>query len=164
MDEKEIPREQLKLREKPDLLSPPYLDQPYQCATAVTVHGFLPHATIEVEVAGAVVISQPVEFPLPVGATIGLPAPLVAGQIVRARQQLGAGQSDWSAPVATLDHTSEYPAGPPRPVINPAPVFKCGGGAVAVVPPTETATAAPPNWRSRPHGTRTTTKTHATEG
>jgi hypothetical protein len=97
MDEKEIPRERLNLKERPDLLSPPYLDQPYQCATAITVHGFVPHATIEVEVAGAVVVTQAVGFPLPVGATIKLPAPLVAGQIVRARQKLGAGQSDWWA-------------------------------------------------------------------
>jgi hypothetical protein len=126
MDEKVVSRERLKLREDPKVLSPPYLDQPYQCATAVTVHGFVPHATIDIEVAGAVVVSQVVGFPLPVGATIGLPAPLVAGQVVRARQKLAAGQSDWSAPVAALDHTVEYPAGPPRPVINPAPVYRCG--------------------------------------
>jgi hypothetical protein len=126
MDEKEVPRERLGLKERPELLSPPYLNQPYQCATSVTVHGFVPHATIDVEVAGAVVVSQPVGFPQPVGATIGLPAALVAGQVVRARQNFGPGQSDWSAPVTTLDHTVEFPAGPPRPEINPAPVYKCG--------------------------------------
>ena len=80
MDEKEVPRERLKLKEKPDLLSPPYLAQPYACALSVTVYGFVPHATIEVEIAGVVVVSQPVGFPQPVGATLTLPAPLVAGQ------------------------------------------------------------------------------------
>ncbi|HEX6861855.1 MAG TPA: hypothetical protein VF414_03510, partial [Thermoanaerobaculia bacterium] len=126
MDEKEVPRERLRLEEQEGLLSPPYLAQPYQCATAVTVYGFVPHATIDVEVAGVVVATRPVGFPQPVGATIRLPAPLVAGEIVRARQTLGALQSDWSAPYTVLDHTKEFPAGPPRPVINPAPVFECG--------------------------------------
>jgi hypothetical protein len=126
MDEKVVPRERLKLKEDPKLLSPPYLAQPYQCATAVTVYGFVPHATIEIEVDGAIVVTQPVGFPQPVGATLSLPAPLVAGQDVRARQTFGSGQSDFSAPVTALDHTQEFPAGPPRPVINPAPVFECG--------------------------------------
>jgi hypothetical protein len=126
VDEKEVPRERLRLRDRPDLLSPPYLAQAYQCAVAVTVYGFVPHATIDVEVGGAVVVSQPVGFPQPVGATLPLPAPLVAGQVVRARRTLGPAQSDWSAPVTALDHTKEFPAGPPRPVINPAPVYQCG--------------------------------------
>ncbi|EIM96278.1 hypothetical protein WQE_34671 [Paraburkholderia hospita] len=126
MDEREVPRERLGLKENPDLLSPPYLDQPYQCAQSVTVHGFVPHATIEVEVAGTVVVTQPVGFPQPVGATVVLPSPLVAGQVVRARQKFGPGQSDFSSPITAIDHTKEFPAGPPRPVINPAPVYKCG--------------------------------------
>ena len=56
MDGKEVPRDRLDLKEDPELLSPPHLAQPYQCATAVTVYGFVPHATIDVEVAGAVVV------------------------------------------------------------------------------------------------------------
>ena len=126
MDENEVPRERLQLKEKQDLLSPPYLEQPYQCATTVTVYGFVPHATIDVEVVGSFVVSQPVGFPQPVGAALPLPAPLVADQVVRARQTLGSAQSDWSTPVTALDHTKEFPAGPPRPVINPAPVYQCG--------------------------------------
>src|SRR5262249_11012030 len=92
----------------------------------VTVYGFVPHAKLEIEVAGAVVVSQTVGFPEPVGTTLPLPAPLVAGQALRARQKFGPGQSDWSAPVTALDHTQEFPAGPPRPEINPAPVYECG--------------------------------------
>ncbi|WP_165067072.1 alpha/beta hydrolase [Paludisphaera rhizosphaerae] len=126
MDEKEVPRDRLELKEDPKLLSPPYLAQPYACAVAVTVYGFVPHATIEIEVAGVSVVTQPVGFPEPVGATLKLPAPLTAGQAVRARQMLGPGVSDWSAPVTALDHTKDFPAGPPRPEINPAPVYKCG--------------------------------------
>lgn len=126
MNAQEVPRERLNLKEDPDLLSPPYLATPYQCAQAVTVHGFVPHASIDIEVAGTIVVSQTVGFPQPVGATLPLPAPLVAGQVVRARQKSGTAQSDWSAPVAALDHTQEFPAGPPRPEINPAPVYECG--------------------------------------
>ena len=126
MDDTEVSRERLELREKQGLLSPPYVEQPYQCATAVTVHGFIPHATIDIEIGGAVVVSQLVGFPQPVGATLPLPTPLVAGQVVRARQTLSPAQSDWSVPVTTVDHTQEFPAGPPRPVIDPAPVYECG--------------------------------------
>ena len=126
MNEREVPRQRLELGENPELLSPPYVATPYQCASAVTVYGFVPHATIDVEVEGVVVVTQPVGFPEPVGATLALPAPLVAGQIVRVRQEFGGVQSDWSVPVTTIDHTAEYPAGPPRPVISPAPVYECG--------------------------------------
>ena len=55
-----------------------------------------------------------------------LPAPIVAGQVVRARQTLGPAQSDWSAPATALDHMKEFPAGPPCPVINPAPIHEYG--------------------------------------
>jgi hypothetical protein len=126
MNQREVPRVRLRIREDPRVLSRPYLDQPYQCATSVTVHGFVPHATLDVEVAGAVVTTAPGGFPEPVGATLALPSPLVAGQAVRVRQTLGAAQSDFSDPVTVLDHTKEFPAGPPRPQINPAPVYECG--------------------------------------
>lgn len=126
MDEKEVSRERLRLKENGKLLSPPYLAQPYQCAASITVYGFVPHAIIDIEVAGAVVVSQPAGFPEPNGATLTLPAPLVANQIVRARQKSGAAKSDWSMPVTALDHTKEFPGGPPRPEINPAPIYECG--------------------------------------
>lgn len=117
---------QLKLRDNPELLSPPRLVELYQCAVAVTVFDFLPHAEIDIEVDGAVVVTQQVGFPEPVGATLPLPAPLVAGQTVRARQRLGGLTSGWSQPSTVLDHTKEFPAGPPRPQINPAPPLECG--------------------------------------
>jgi len=126
MDSREIPRERLDLKDNPQLLSPPQLENPYQCAIAVTVYGFIPHAKIEIEVAGAVVAGQTAGFPEPAGETIALPTPLVAGDVVRARQSSGGALSDWSVPVEAMDHTREFPAGPPRPQINPAGVFRCG--------------------------------------
>lgn len=119
--------DRLGLKDDPELLSPPWLGEPlYQCATAVTVWGFVPHATVEVELDGTIVLSQSVGFPEPVGATLALPAPLVAGQQARVRQTAGGATSDWSPLVEVRDHTKDYPAGPPRPQVNPAPVLTCG--------------------------------------
>lgn len=68
MDETVIDVERLKLKEDRELLSPPWLAEPlYQCATAVTVWGFVAHATVEVELDGIVVINTQVGFPEPVG-------------------------------------------------------------------------------------------------
>lgn len=127
MNAKQVSRKRLKLEDDPRLLSPPWLAEPlYQCASAVTVLGFVPHADIDVEVAGAVVVSRTVGFPEPEGATLVLPAALVAGQSVRVRQRTATGQSAWSAASTVRDHTKDYPAGPPRPEINPSPLYKCG--------------------------------------
>ncbi|MDN3025183.1 hypothetical protein [Streptomyces sp. S.PB5] len=114
------------LRDDPELLSPPRLAPLYRCATAVTVLDFLPLADIDVEIDGVVVLSAPVGFPLPVGATLKLPAPLVAGQTVRGRQRHSGRTSAWSAPEQVRDHTVDHPAGPPRPQISPTPLFACG--------------------------------------
>lgn len=68
MNEKVVDRERLRLEDNPELLSPPWVAEPlYQCTTAVTVFGFIPHADIDVEVDGSVVFSATVGFPEPVG-------------------------------------------------------------------------------------------------
>jgi hypothetical protein len=126
MDQRVVSRRELDLKDDPSLLSPPWLAQPYACATSVTVYGFVPHADLEIEVAGASVLTQTVGFPQPVGATLTLPAALGIGDAVRVRQSFGGAMSDWSAAVTAQDHRIEFPAGPPRPQINPAPVFECG--------------------------------------
>lgn len=127
MDKDEVNRQRLDIRDDPVFISPPYLEEPlYQCASAVTVHGFIPHAKINIEVDGSIVVSQTAGFPEPSGHSIDLPSDLVAGQVVRARQQYGGATSAWSASVAVRDHTQDYPAGPPRPQIDPAPVHECG--------------------------------------
>ncbi|MGH3145245.1 MAG: hypothetical protein ACRDTR_05535 [Rubrobacter sp.] len=122
-----VERERLDLRDNPELLSPPVVVEPlYGCAAAVTVQSYAPGAEIEIRVDASIVATAPGGFPWPDGVTIQLPAPLVAGERVRARQRTTMAQSDWSAPVTVRDHTRDYPAGPPRPEINPAPVYRCG--------------------------------------
>ena len=82
-----VPRKRLELRDDQRLLSPPIVGAPlYQCAIAVTVYGFVPDATLDVEVAGAVAVAgAPGGFPNPIGRTITLPAALTAGQVVRGK-------------------------------------------------------------------------------
>lgn len=123
----QVPVKKLKLEETRPL-SPPLLDEPlYQCASAVTVLGFVPQAKLDVQVGGVTVIADaPGGFPQPQGATLTLPAPLVAGEQVRARQKFGGITSGWSPVVTVRDHTKDFPAGPPRPQIDPAPVLECG--------------------------------------
>ena len=114
------------LPENRKALSPPVILEPlYQCATAVTVLAFEPNADIHLDVDGSVT-TAPGGFPFPNGVTIDLPAPLVAGQKVKARQRIGGVNSAWTALIVVKDHTKDFPAGPPRPQINPAPVYECG--------------------------------------
>jgi hypothetical protein len=123
----EVPRDKLDLKDDPGVLSPPIVDPAWQCASVVAMHGFVAEATLDVEVDGVVVIlGAPGGFPLPNGAVLQVPAPLKAGQVLRARQSVGGATSDWSAEVRVRDHTLDFPAGPPRPQINPAPVYRCG--------------------------------------
>src|SRR4051812_2043083 len=126
-DPMEVSRERLGLNEGENPLSPPIVLEPlYRCATAVVIVGFVPHAALDVEIDGAVsVAGVPGGFPEPQGALIIVPA-LTADQVVRARQHVGGRMSDWSAPVTVRDHFKDYPAGPPRPQINPTPVHECG--------------------------------------
>jgi hypothetical protein len=88
----EVPRERLKLVDDRNPLSPPILVEPlYQCATAVVVYGFVPQATLDIEVDGAVVVAgAPGGYPQPQGALISVPA-LVADQVVCARQNSADG-------------------------------------------------------------------------
>lgn len=123
----EVPRDKLDLRDDEKVLSAPTLDAVWKCGKAVVVRGFVAHATLDVEVAGAVVVSGfNGGFPNPNGALIPLPSKLSAGDVVRARQTFNGVTSPWSAPRTAQDHTVEFPAGPPRPEISPAPVYKCG--------------------------------------
>ncbi len=124
----EVPREKLRLQDDPKLLSPPIVTQPlYACAKAVNVTGYVPNATIDLQVNGVIVTAG---FgggsPAPAGATIPLVTPLVAGQTVRARQQHAGAKSGWSQAALVRDHTVDYPAGPPRPELFPTPLFDCG--------------------------------------
>jgi hypothetical protein len=124
----EVPIDGLDLRDDRRLISPPIVVAPlYQCATSVTVIGYLSGARLDVQVEGVTVVSDFAGgFPMPNGATTALPAPLTAGQRVRARQRTAEATSGWSAEVVVGDHTKDYPNGPPRPEVEPAPVHECG--------------------------------------
>lgn len=126
----EVDRTRLNLREGEDLLSPPVVVGPlYACATAVTVRGFVPQATLDVQVNGAdVAAAQPGGWPEPHGALLAVPA-LGVGDEVRARQHWDGRTSDWSVVVTVRDLRIDYPAGPPRPQVNPAPPYDCGARA-----------------------------------
>jgi hypothetical protein len=124
----EVPRERLQLRDSEEI-SPPYLvPELYQCSTVVHVRGYLPQAEIDVEIDGSVVVSKfPGGMPLPDGVLVPIGGKLSAGQSVRVRQHANSATSDWSAPpLIVRDHRQDYPAGPPRPEISPAPVYQCG--------------------------------------
>jgi hypothetical protein len=123
----EVPTRRLKLEDK-RLLSPPLVGAPlYQCASAVVVYGFNVGALLDVQVNGATVLANvPGGFPQPQGALLALPAQLQANDVVRARQKAGGIASGWSPAVTVRDHTLDYPTGPPRPQIDPAPVYQCG--------------------------------------
>jgi dienelactone hydrolase len=124
----EVPRERLDLRDNRELLSPPIVLGPlYACARAIVVVGFVPDATIDVRIDGVdVVTGFPGGFPEPDGVLIAMPSPLVANQAVQARQHWDGRTSGWSAAVVVRDHRQDYPAGPPRPEVNPAPLHECG--------------------------------------
>jgi dienelactone hydrolase len=128
----EIPRSQARLEDDPRTISRPVITQPlYGCAKAVNVTGYIPGATIDVEVDGAVVVTGfPGGSPTPWGALIGLPAPLDAHRVppqrVRARQHFDGATSDWTDPVEVRDHAVDYPAGLPRPDLFALPLNACG--------------------------------------
>jgi dienelactone hydrolase len=124
----EVPRNKLELRDDPGLLSPPILTQPlYACAKTINVTGYVPNATIDIEIDGGGVVNGFLGgSPAPYGATIPLPNPLVAGQVVRARQHRNVATSGWSPGAIVRDHTADYPAGPPRPELFPTPLYRCG--------------------------------------
>jgi hypothetical protein len=123
----EVPTEGLKLKEK-RYLSPPLVGEPlYQCATAVVVYGFDVGATLDLERNGTIVLSGvPGGSSQPQGALLQVSPQLQSGDVIRARQKAGGVTSGWSPAVTVRDHTQDYPDGPPRPQIDPAPVYHCG--------------------------------------
>lgn len=125
MQQREVSRQSVDLQDDPELLSPPLVKQPYRCATKVQVTGFVPRAEIDVEV-NSTITTERADFPWPDGVLIELPDPLEANQQLRVRQRTSTGQSRWSDRVIVRDHLEDYPAGPPRPQISPAPVYECG--------------------------------------
>ncbi|SRR5258705_152586 len=118
----EVPTEGLRFKDS-RLLSPPQVGAPlYQCATAIVVYGFDVGAKLDVRRNGTIVLAAvPGGFPQPSGALLALPAPLVAGDVIRARQKSAGMTSAWSSAVTVRDHTQDFPDGPPRPVTTAHP-------------------------------------------
>ena len=131
MDGKEVPRKRLELKDDRKLLSPPWLAEPlYQCANSG--HGAAassPHANVDVEVAGAD-RRQPAGrlVPEPNGATLVRCRPRSSPdrRSARASRPAGATERLVAAPSSCATTHRTIPAGPPRPQINPAPVYECG--------------------------------------
>jgi hypothetical protein len=124
----EVLRNELKLRDNPELLSAPTITQPlYGCAKDVNVIGYVPDATLDLELNGVIVITGfPGHSPFPSGALIKLPAPLVPGDKLRARQRRPPATSPWTTVATARDHTKDFPAGLPRPELFQTPLFNCG--------------------------------------
>lgn len=126
-EHKQVPVEELDLRDDPEVISPPYIEEPlYECSIAVTVKGFIANADVELQIDGATVSIDPAGQPEPQGYTFVPLPPLNAGQSVRARQHAAGVVSDWSKTVVVGSLEEDFPSGLPRPQINPAPVYKCG--------------------------------------
>jgi hypothetical protein len=54
----EVPRNKLDLKDDPLLLSPPILTKPlYACAKVVNVTGYVPGATLDLEIDGAIAVT-----------------------------------------------------------------------------------------------------------
>ncbi len=127
MDKDEVELQGLDLKNDPEFISVPYLEEPlYKCAKSVTARGFMPRARIEIEIEGNIEISQNAGFPEPHGATFPLASEPQDTQKLRVRQISGGATSEWSRIYHVGKHTVDYPAGLPRPEIDPNPVHKCG--------------------------------------
>jgi hypothetical protein len=127
MADEQIPRKGTELRDDPKIISAPVLYDPlYSCSLVVKVTSFIALSTIDVELNGVIVKTVPVGFPDPNGAIITMNSPLLAGQKIRVRQSTSTATSPWSNQVIVKNFLVDYPAGLPRPVINPAPVYECG--------------------------------------
>src|SRR5690348_4046635 len=89
----EVPRDRVNLQDN-EAISPPIIGPLYQCSRVVQVRGYLPLALIDIEIAGAIqVTGYPGDYPMPSGVRVPLPAPLVAGQVVRARQRVNGARA-----------------------------------------------------------------------
>ena len=124
MDETVVEIEKLDLRPDRELLSPPWLAGPYQCATAVIVWGFV-RTRVDVEVDGTIVVSVPPSASRSPRGDAPLPRRSWPASRLRVRSAAGADQP-LVGRVEVRDHTVDYPTGPPRPQINPRPSRPCG--------------------------------------
>lgn len=125
-DYNRIPIEKLDLKDNPEVISPPYVEEPiYECGTSIVVKGFLPHAKLELDISGNI-LSDQATYSEPNGHKFDNLVPLIAGQQIRARQIRNNIVSPWSPVVIVKSLKEDFPNGIPRPRINPAPIYVCG--------------------------------------
>jgi hypothetical protein len=104
--------------------SPLVLGPIYTCATTVAVRGAVLDAKVSLLINGAVVKTiSPARNPFQIDFS-GLTA-LRAGDVVTATQEQGGAVSPTSAPVTVKNYQEDYPAGLPKPFIDPTTVFEC---------------------------------------
>jgi outer membrane protein assembly factor BamB len=127
-----------RFRPNPKVLSPPILEHPiYGCADTVVVTGFVPHAELQVFVAGhAAALGTVSDAVNPSGQVIKVSMPFTVGQTVWAIQINGGVTSKRSNVVTVIDYKRDYPSGLPQPSISPATCLDCGAavGVSNVIP------------------------------
>lgn len=108
-------------------LSPLTVSSPlYECATAVSVQGFVPGAKIDIYADNATHIGGGVSD-APWGQSFSVNPPLVAGQLITATQTVDGVTSPPSKPVKVVSFFETHPEGLPKPKIRPIPLYNCGG-------------------------------------
>jgi hypothetical protein len=109
-----------------EALSRPALESPlYECATAVTVSGFVPGAKIEIFANGSVSIGQGISDS-PEGERFSVNPPLTAGQKITATQTFNGVMSQPSNEVVVESYFDSHPEGLPKPTLD-TPIHDCGG-------------------------------------
>ena len=107
-------------------LSPPTVDAPlYECATAVSVGGFVPGAKIDIYSNGTTTIGGGVSD-APWGQSFSVNPPLIDGQVITATQTAGGAVSPPSKAVTVQAFFKTHPEGLPKPRLD-TPVYNCGG-------------------------------------
>ena len=116
------------ISDDPHVLSPPILTQPlYACAKALNVTGYVPDATLDVEINAAIVVTAfPGGSPGPVGSQN--PAAESAQRRSAGTRAPAPWSGDESVVAFTSGHspgsTADYPAGLPRPELFPTPAVQ----------------------------------------
>lgn len=107
-------------------LSPPTVDPPlYECATALTVQGFVPGATIDVYADSTTHIGGDVSD-APWGQSFHVNPPLVAGQLITATQSIEGDTSQPSEAIEVISFFKNNPEGLSKPRLD-TPLYDCGG-------------------------------------
>lgn len=105
-------------------ISPPIIIDPlYACATKLAVSGTLLDAKVSVYINGSYVDSKISRSPSQLDFDVPT---LQVGDVVTATQEFNGVLSDPSDPVTVGDHKVDFPAGLPKPKIDPTLIYECG--------------------------------------